>query len=46
MSLQLVYIIGLNVSREHAVEKTYERKRLRYAKLTADVQQLGWKVKV
>ena len=45
-SLKLVYIIELTVPWESAVEEANEWKKLRYAELAADAQQLGWKAKV
>ncbi|KAK0156143.1 hypothetical protein N1851_000566 [Merluccius polli] len=45
-SIKLVYIIELTVPWESSVEEAYERKRLRYAELAADVQQRGWRAKV
>ena len=45
-SIKLVYIIELTVPWECSVEEVYERKRLRYAELAADVQQRGWRAKV
>ncbi|KAJ8286662.1 hypothetical protein GJAV_G00041730 [Gymnothorax javanicus] len=45
-SLQLIYIIKLTVPWEAAVEQAYERKKLGYEELTADVRQRGWTAKV
>ena len=45
-SLKLVYIIELTVPWESAVEEAFERKKLRYAELAAEVQQQGWKARV
>ncbi|KAK0136320.1 hypothetical protein N1851_027790 [Merluccius polli] len=45
-SIKLVYIIELTVPWESSVEEAYERKRLRYTELVADVQQQGWRAKV
>lgn len=45
-SLKLDYIFKLTVPWEDAVEETYERKKLRYAELAAQVQQQGWRAEV
>lgn len=45
-SLKLVYIIELTVPWEDAVEETYERKKLRYTELAAQVQQQSWRAEV
>ena len=42
-SIKLVYIVELTVPWESSVEEAYERKRLRYAELAADVEQRGWR---
>ncbi|KAG2468456.1 EPHB1 protein, partial [Polypterus senegalus] len=44
-SLQLFYIIELNVPWEDVLEEAYERKKLRYADLATNVQQRSWKAK-
>lgn len=46
VSLKLVYIIELTVPWEGAVEEAYERKKLRYAELAAEVRQQGWRAEV
>jgi hypothetical protein len=43
-SLKSVNIIELTVPWEKSTEEAYERKKLRYTELAADVQQEGWKI--
>lgn len=45
-SCQRVFIVELTVPWEDAIGEAYERKRLRYADLAAEVEARGWNVKV
>ncbi|KAL7387592.1 hypothetical protein ABVT39_025839 [Epinephelus coioides] len=45
-SLKKVFIIELTVLWEDSVDEAYERKRLRYAELTAEAQHRSWNTEV
>ena len=45
-SLKKVYIIKLTIPWEDSVEEAYEQKHLRYAELSAEAKQRGWRTEV